>query len=88
MLGGKSQCWAGGANAGRKEPMLGGRRMERSLLGFADDGQDVEEDVDDIGVEVEGGEDVFLRAERQLLVTQNHLRVHGQELREREKRPQ
>lgn len=59
----------------------GGREGQGLLLGPADDGEDVEEDVDDVGVEVERGEDVLLGAERQLLVPQDQLRVHGQELR-------
>lgn len=51
-----------------------------SLAGTAYDSQDVEENVDDVGVEVESGKDVLLWTQSQLLVAQEELGVHGQEL--------
>lgn len=50
-----------------------------SLAGTAYDSQDVEENVDDVGVEVESGKDVLLWTQSQLLVAQEELGVHGQE---------
>lgn len=46
----------------------------------ADDLQDVEEDVDDVQVKVQRSEHVLLGTQRQLLVPQEQLRVHGQKL--------
>ena len=42
------------------------------IFGPPEDGEDVEEEVDDVQVEVEGGEDVFLRAERVLVLAPEH----------------
>lgn len=53
------------------------------LLGTANDGQDVQEDVDNVRVEVEGRKDVLLLADSQLLVPQDQLCVHRQELQQR-----
>lgn len=53
------------------------------LLGTANDGQDVQEDVDNVRVEVEGRKDVLLLADGQLLVPQDQLCVHRQELQQR-----
>lgn len=49
-----------------------------SFAGAADNSQDVEENVDDISVEVEGSENVLLRTQRQFLVAQEKLSVHSQ----------
>ena len=43
-----------------------------SIFGSPEDGQDVEEEVDDVQVEVESGEDVLLRAERVLVLAPEH----------------
>lgn len=51
-----------------------------SVAGTSHNSQDVEENVDDVGVEVEGGKDVLLRAQRQLLVAQEELSVNSQKL--------
>lgn len=46
------------------------------IFGPPEDGQDVEEEVDDVQVEVEGGEDVLLGAEGVLVLAAHHeLRV-------------
>lgn len=50
------------------------------ILGTANDGQDVQEDVDNVRVEVEGRKDIFLLADGELLVPQDQLGVHRQEL--------
>ena len=42
------------------------------IFGPPEDGQDVEEEVDDVQLEVEGGEDVLLRAERVLVLAPEH----------------
>ena len=53
------------------------------IFGPPEDGEDVEEEVDDVQVEVEGGEDVLLRAEGVLVLpTQHDLRVVDQVERE------
>lgn len=57
-----------------------------SIAGASHNSQDVEENVDDVCVEVEGGEDVLLGAQRQLLVAQEKLGVHSQELRQEKTR--
>lgn len=51
-----------------------------SVAGASHNSQDVEENVDDVSVEVEGGKDVLLRAQRKLLVAQEELSVDGQKL--------
>ncbi len=52
----------------------------------ADDDEDVEEDVDDVEVEVEGGEDVVLGVDGQLvLAAHDQLRVEHQEQAEQER---
>lgn len=53
------------------------------FLGTANDGQDVQEDVDNVRVEVEGRKDILLLADGQLLVPQDQLCVHRQELQQR-----
>lgn len=50
------------------------------LLGAADDGEDVQKDVDDVRVQVQRSKHVLLRAQGQLLVAQQQLGVHCQEL--------
>lgn len=55
------------------------------LLGAADDGEDEQEDVDDVCVQVKRREHVLLRAQRQLLVPQQQLGVHGQEAGEEQR---
>lgn len=77
-----NQLWGVGGmvGIGGLREAMGGPLVGRSLLGAADDGQEVEEDVDDVSVEGEGSEDVFLGTQRQLLVPQHQLCVHGQEL--------
>ena len=40
--------------------------------GTADDGEDKEEEVDDIEIEVEGSEDVFLRGDGVLVFASDH----------------
>ena len=43
-----------------------------SIFGSPEDGQDVEEEVDDVQVEVQRGEDVFLGTQRVLVTATNH----------------
>lgn len=50
------------------------------VAGASHDRQDVEENVDDVSVEVEGSKDVLLRAQRKLLVAQEELSVNCQKL--------
>lgn len=45
-----------------------------------DDGQEVQEDVDDVRVKAKSSEDVLLWADGHLLVPQEELSVHSQEL--------
>lgn len=52
----------------------------RLLLGAANDGENVQEDVDDVCVQVQCCKHVLLRAQGQLLVPQQQLCVHCQEL--------
>lgn len=47
------------------------------LLGASNDGEDVEEDVDDISVQAQCSEHVLLGAQRQLLIPQQQLGVHS-----------
>lgn len=54
--------------------------LAASIAGASHNSQDVEENVDDVGVEVEGGKDVLLWAQRELLVAQEKLSVDGQKL--------
>ena len=42
------------------------------IFGPPEDGEDVEEEADDVQVEVEGGKDVLLRAERVLVLAPEH----------------
>lgn len=51
-----------------------------SFFGTTHDGQDVKEDVDDVGVKVKSCIDVFLWANGHFLVAQEKLGVHSQEL--------
>ena len=51
-----------------------------SFTGASHDSQDVEEDVDDVSVEVEGSKDVLLWTQGQLLVAQEKLSVNSQKL--------
>lgn len=51
-----------------------------SLTAATHDGQDVQEDVDDVSVEAKGSEDVLLWTQSQLLVAQEELGIHSQEL--------
>lgn len=57
--------------------------LAASIAGASHNSQDVEENVDDVGVEVEGSKDVLLWAQRQLLVAQEKLSVNGQKLQRR-----
>lgn len=57
-----------------------------SFTGAAHDSQDVKENVDDVGVEVEGSKNVLLWTQGQLLVAQKKLSVHSQKLQRRKKR--
>lgn len=57
--------------------------LAASIAGASHNSQDVEENVDDVGVEVEGSEDVLLWAQRELLVAQEKLSVNGQKLQRR-----
>lgn len=75
---GRSRWHCHASHAARVGPrMCAGARL---LLGAADDGEDVQEDVDDVRVQVQRCEHVLLRAQRQLLVPQQQLGVHCQEL--------
>lgn len=47
------------------------------FTGPSHNSQDVEENIDDVGVEVEGGKNVLLWTQGQLLVAQEKLCVHG-----------
>lgn len=68
------------AGAGPRPAMPPEWGPERKLLlGAADDGEDVQEDVDDVRVQVQCGKHVLLRAQGQLLVSQQQLGVHCQE---------
>lgn len=54
--------------------------LAASIAGASHNSQDVEENVDDVGVEVEGSKDVLLWAQRELLVAQEKLSVNSQKL--------
>lgn len=54
-----------------------------SFTGASYNSQDVKEYVDDVSVEVEGSENVFLGTQGQLLVSQEKLSVHSQKLQMR-----
>lgn len=56
------------------------------FAGTSHDGQDVQENVDDVSVEVEGGKNVLLWTQGQLLIAQKKLSVHGQKLQRRKQR--
>lgn len=58
-------------------PHVSGLRL---LLGAANDGENVQEDVDDVRVEVQRSKHILLWAQGQLLVPQQQLSVHCQEL--------
>lgn len=75
---GRSRWHCHASHAAREGPRV--RAGARLLLGAADDGEDVQEDVDDVRVQVQRCEHVLLRAQRQLLVPQQQLGVHCQEL--------
>lgn len=51
-----------------------------SITGAPHNSQDVEEDVDDVGVEVKGSKNVLLWTQGQFLVAQEKLSVHSQKL--------
>lgn len=51
-----------------------------SFTGASHNSQDVEENVDDVRVEVEGSKNVLLWTQSQLLVAQEKLSVHSQKL--------
>ncbi len=54
------------------------------VAGGPNDGEDEEEQVDDVQVEVEGGEDVLLRGQRVLVLPpEHHLRVEHDVLKKR-----
>lgn len=50
------------------------------LLGTANDGENIQEDVDDVRVQIQGRKHIFFWAQGQLLVPQKQLGVHCQEL--------
>lgn len=50
------------------------------LLGTANDGENIQEDVDDVRVQIQGRKHIFFWAQGQLLVPQEQLGVHCQEL--------
>lgn len=56
------------------------------FAGASHNSQDVEENVDDVSVEVEGGKNVLLWTQGQLLVAQEKLSVHSQKLQRRKKK--
>lgn len=58
------------------------RKGAPSIPGATHNGQDVKEDVDDVGVEVKSCIDILLWANGQLLVAQEKLGVHSQETSE------
>lgn len=55
------------------------------FAGASHNGQDVEENVDDVSVEVEGSKNILLWTQSQLLVAQEELSVHSQKLQRRNK---
>lgn len=57
-----------------------GAALLPSLLAGAKELEEEGEDVDDVQVDVEGSEDVFLRVQRVPAVPHQHLGVKGQEL--------
>ena len=52
--------------------MTGVRLLVPATAGYADYEEDVPEEVDDVQVDVEGGEDVLLRAESVLVFAAHH----------------
>ena len=52
--------------------MTGVRLLVPATAGYANYEEDVSEEVDDVQVDVEGGEDVFLRAESVLVLPPHH----------------
>ncbi|TNN61429.1 hypothetical protein EYF80_028308 [Liparis tanakae] len=62
------------------------QKNDRAALftGASHKSQDVEENVDDVSVEVEGSKNVLLWTQRQLLVAQEKLSVHSQKLQRKQ----